>query len=217
MKLLCVFMLVLAVATAKPTSGRSDGDSGPVSHSERAHTTTNMVGQCTLKDFTYSTVKCQRMFFLSFRKDKITPCGIRFQLFTKCYIYQFSKCYRNLVSKKELDKLTTTYKNAIEQSKKIMCSTKEIDITHFVKDIPVMEGCPKHTLEDLINCAKPWYHMFIEDRGNPKLCDKYQKNRDCAKEVIMRCKVGFPGMKWIFNKDLNPFCDKKQLISLSTY
>jgi len=216
MKLLCAFMLVLAVTTAKPTSERHHGGSGPVSHSQSAHVS-NMVGHCTLKDFTYSTVKCQRMFFLSFRKDKTTPCGVRFQLFTKCYINQFSQCYKNILSGKELDKLTTTYKSAIEQSKKMMCSNKEIDISHFVKDIPVMEGCPKHTLQDLINCAKPWYHMFIEDRGNPKLCYKYQKNRECAKRVIMRCKVGFPGMKWIFNKTLNPFCDKKQLVSHMTH
>ena len=87
MRLLCAFMLVLAVTTAKPTSDRHDGGSGPVSHSERAHVS-NMVGHCTRKDFKYSTVKCKRMFFLSFRKDNGTfdeaICGKRYQLSKNC-------------------------------------------------------------------------------------------------------------------------------------
>jgi len=178
-----------------------------------------MVGHCTRKEFKYFTVKCKRMFFLSFRKDNgkfdEAICGKRYQLYKNCSFYKFRQCQKDILSVEMLDRITTLLRSAAGQSS--MCSIKGSNIPIYGDYLPFIVDCPNHILEDLNDCSKPWYHMFLKDRGDPELCDEYQKHTECAKRVIIGCKVSFPGMEWIFKKDLNPFCDKEQLVSHMTH
>ena len=98
MRFLVVIMTVLALATAKTPYGRPNDDDVQIMVMSSSSHYTNMLGNCTVENFAYSTVACLRAFFLSVRINKTAPCESKFQLYKTCSIDQFKKCYEKTVS-----------------------------------------------------------------------------------------------------------------------
>ena len=214
MKGLLAFIALLAFASAKPTKDNYY-DSETVLPTQMVKfenkVFNNMVGECTMKDYTYSIIKCERAFFLSFRKDKKTPCKHRFLSLRNCCLKELRKCYEKTLPKRELDNLLTQFSSAFQDYKKIQCGETGLDIAKYFKQLPKPEECPKGTMVKLGSCAQTWYQLFRKNRGSLKLCYRYQKYADCAKLVIDKCTLDFRKSAWISSKDLNPFCDEEQL------
>ena len=213
MLLVFALMSMLAFTTAKPTYKKAGEGQEPSSKLVVRGLTHKMVGDCTLKQFTYSTTTCYKEFFLSFRKDKSTACGQRYQRFIKCYIKELRKCIEKQMPLEELGCVLNQYKSSLGEFKQTFCGKGELDMSEYLKNIPEMKDCPKDTTEEMGKCAKMWYQMYKEDKGNLKLCMEHWEYTNCAKSVIKRCKFDFTKISWMFKKDLNPFCDKDQIKS----
>ena len=211
MILVFAFMSMLVFISAKPTYEKASEGREPTTEVVARRLAQTMVGNCTLKQFTYSTAVCQKDFFLSFRKDKSTTCGQRYQRYTKCHAKELTKCIEKLISQKELKSVLANFTNSLNEFKKMHCGVGELDMSKYLKDIPEMKDCPKGTIENVGKCAKGWYQMYKEDKGDSELCKEYRRYTLCAKSAIKRCKFDFTKISWMFKKDLNPFCDKDQI------
>ena len=218
MKGLLAFIALLAFASAKPTKDYYyDSETvlpTQVIKLDNKVFNNPMVGECTVKDHAYSVVKCQKAFYLSFRKDKKTPCEQRFLSLKNCYQKTLRKCYEKILPRKTLDNLMVRSSSAFQRHKKMQCGGAGFDIAKYFKQPPRRGDCPKGTMVKLGSCAQTWYQLFRKNRGSLQLCYKYQKYVDCAKLLIDKCTFGSRKHAWAFNKDLNPFCDKEQLKSL---
>ena len=214
MKVLCAFIATLAFAIAKPTEDKVHNSEHllptQMSRFDQEHLS-SAVGDCTMREFTYSTVVCQREFYLSFRKDKTASCGPKFHSFKKCYRQKLRKCYEKVLSLEQLEKVLKQTSSALGEFKTMLCGETDFDVYKYFKALPKPEECPKGTMEKLSHCALTWYHLYRKDRGSLQLCSRYQKYANCAKRIVNQCTFDFSKMNWVFNEDLNPFCDKDQL------
>ena len=202
---------MLVFTTAKPTYEKAGEGQEPKSKVVIRGLTHKMVGDCTLKQFTYSTDICHKDFFLSFRKEESSTCGQRYQRYIKCNVKELTKCIEKRMSLEGLKRVLSQHKSSLGEFKKMFCGEGELDMSRYLKDVPEMKDCPKGTIEDMGKCAKGWYQMYKEDKGNLELCKEYRRYTLCAKWVIKRCKFDFTKISWMFEKDLNPFCDKDQI------
>ena len=218
MKLLLALLASVAFAVAKPTY--DDGSQPMVMN------TTKMpeikpddfeitIGDCSLKEFTYSSISCQRDFYLSFRTDKKTSCGLRYNKLVECYIYKIKTCYRK--SPKELDKIMSNYVKALKSMRTFSCGEKRFPMVQSFKNMSKRGKCQKGTLNKLGLCAQGWYGMFRKDKGNSKLCSMYDKYLTCVKKIMRKCSSYLSFSKkneWILSKKLNPFCNGKEIKAL---
>ena len=215
MKVLFAFIATLAFATAKPAEeekayhGEHVLPTQMTKFDEEVFNT--KVGECTMRSFTYSSFECQRKFYLSFRTNKVTPCGDRYNLLKECYSLKLRKCYEKVLTAKQLEKVLKETWKSLGSFKKMHCGETDFNIFKYFKAIPTPKACPEGTMEKLSHCAHPWYKLYRKDQGSLRLCHRYQKYADCAKRLISQCSFDLKKMAWVFNKDLNPFCDKDQL------
>jgi len=171
------------------------------------------IGACTYKDILYSTDKCQRTFYQSFRTDPSMSCRVRFEPLKKCFLKKMESCFKPFFqSMAQFKTIMTAYKQSMKTMREQSCGQKKYNITAFLKESVSGNKCSAGFQQKMDSCPSAFFKMFMKRPGDVRLCRVYRQHTQCMKNTIAKfCSFDFSKSNWIFDNSLNPFCNAKQL------
>jgi len=175
------------------------------------------VGKCSFKEYMLNTMACERKFFLSFRENSTEPCKLRLnEYLMECMHESIDYCYEDEEKSLLAERVKEQLDKALPMYEKYFCGKDLYPMSEMLKSFNYSaDSCKPGFLTLLDNCQKSFMEVYLKNRGNMSLCQKYDETMQCYNETITgMCSTDFfikSKMNFIFTRKFNPFCDAKQI------